>query len=308
MSDAADVQFSVVIVTFNNEKEIQGCLVSLTEELKSSKYQILVVDNDSRDKTRSIIRQILSEQRHNSGDIELVENDNNRGFTSALNHGLRISRGDYILVLNPDTEVQTGSLAALRSYLEAEPGTAIVAPQLLNTDRTVQHSCRRFPRRRDVFFEMLGLSHFFRESQVFNNWKMGDFDHTVRRKVDQPQGACLMFRRHLLQIVGFWDETFPMFFSDVDWCHRVKLAGYDIVFEPDAKVVHHQGASVLRDRSRMIWSSHRSFYRYFKKYRGGSISAPLNEFFGAILFLSAILRIIWQRKSGIIREVSALAT
>ncbi|MFQ6116583.1 MAG: glycosyltransferase family 2 protein, partial [bacterium] len=113
------------------------------------------------------------------------------------------------------------------------------------------------------------------------------------RFVDQPQGACLLFSRKVLKTVGYWDERFPMFFSDVDWCRRVKNHGWEILFEPDAQVIHHRGASIMQSRPGMIWSSHHSFYKYFKKHNTGFQSLFTNEMLGGILIISAMIRILW---------------
>jgi GT2 family glycosyltransferase len=202
-----------------------------------------------------------------------------------------MARGKYIITLNPDTQLSGGTIVKLMSVLKANGQAGVVAPQLLNPDGTVQPSCRRFPHRRDVIFEISGLSRLFSKSARFNGWKMGDFDHCEQRSVEQPQGACLMFRSDLLDHVGFWDASFPMFFSDVDWCHRVKLAGYDIVFYPDAKVVHQRGVSIHQRRPAMIWSSHESFYQYLRKYRASGRFFLANEIVGIILGMVALIRI-----------------
>ncbi len=255
---------SAVIVTFNNENEIADCLESLAKELADGDWQLTIIDNQSLDRTVEILQSTL--YRMTGCEAELICNQKNIGFTSALNQGLKKSRGELLLILNPDTKWQSGSLETLKRTLIRNPKTGVVAPQLLNPDGSVQPSCRRFPGHRDVVFEVFGLSRIFKTSRIFNGWKMGDFDHRVRRSVEQPQGACLLFRRDVLNAVGWWDEDFPMFFSDVDWCRRVKAAGFDIVFEPAAKVIHHRGVSVFQKRPAMIWSSHRSFYWYFRKH------------------------------------------
>ena len=292
MSDDRRVNFTVVIVAFNNEHEIRACLESVISELKNFTFQIIIIDNHSQDRTRNQISEFCAMLANQNGEIELIFNPMNVGFTAALNQGLKRSRGEYILILNPDTAPKPRSLVALKNSLDAEKRVGVVAPQLLNSNGTVQPSCRRLPRHRDVLFEITGLSFLFKKSGVFNGWKMGDFDHRSRRSVDQPQGACLLFRRQLLEEVGFWDETFPMFFSDVDWCRRVKSRGYEIVFEPAAQVVHHKGVSVLQRRAQMIWSSHRSFYKYFKKHYNQPKFVILNEMLDIVLFWSALVRIL----------------
>lgn len=287
MSHEQEVDLSIVIVTYNNENEIAVCLDSLLLETKPCNCQVIMVDNGSTDDTLNIVKSALFEKEC----LELVANERNLGFTRGLNLGLKRSTGNLLLALNPDTVIQPMSLNTLVANLREGENVGVIAPQLLNADGTVQPSCRRFPRRRDVLFELCGLSYLFRQSKVFNRWKMGDFDHRHRRDVDQPQGACLLFKRQLLSEVGLWDESFPMFFSDVDWCRRVKSKGYDIVFEPAAKVVHLKGVSVRQNRPGMIWSSHYSFYRYFKKH--ANRFPILNEILGLTLLVTAPLRIIW---------------
>lgn len=290
MSAERDIEFSVVIVTYNNAPEIGRCLSALHEAGDPWRLQVVVVDNHSTDATLNVIRRSIAAH---AWQVEVVENPGNRGFTAALNQGLRRCQGAFILVLNPDTEVERDSLAILKGALTADPRVGVVAPQLLFPDGRLQPSCRRFPRHRDVIFELLGLARLFPGSPLFSGWKMGDFAHQTPRYVDQPQGACLLFGREVLEAVGYWDEDFPMFFSDVDWCRRVKAEGWEILFAPAARVVHHKGCSVMQQRVHMIWSSHRSFYRYFKKHHRSLPAVLLNEVLGAALLVAAVVRMGW---------------
>lgn len=300
-----NIDFSVVIVTYNNQTVIASCLNSLLLELHDFTFQILVIDNNSSDRTKKIVKQICIQCKSKDGELILIENKSNLGFTKAINQGLKICKGQYILTLNPDTEFKSASLIILKEVLQEDTKIGVVAPQLLYPDGTIQPSCRRFPRHRDVLFEIMCLSYIFRNSKIFNGWKMGDFDHQNSQKVDQPQGACLLFRQQVLKSVGYWDEKFPMFFSDVDWCRRVKNQGWEILFEPKAKVIHHRGVSILQRKPNMIWSSHHSFYKYFKKHNTDFKSFFLNEIFGGILFFSALIRILSAHLSALILKKQA---
>jgi GT2 family glycosyltransferase len=305
VSAEQETEFSVAIVTYNNENEISPCLDSLLRELHGFTHQIIVVDNQSSDHTKEIIKQEYLTRKKHPAQLHFIENKVNLGFTKALNQALEKCQGQYILVLNPDTVIKIGSLKRLRDALQQNSSVGVVAPQLLYSDGTVQPSCRRLPKYWDVVFELTGLSHLFRNSPTFNGWKMGDFDHLNRRKVDQPQGACLLFRSDVLKTVGYWDEGFPMFFSDVDWCRRVKNHGWEIMFEPEAKVIHHRGVSILQSRAKMIWSSHRSFYTYFKKHNRNLKFLFANAILGGILILSAVLRIFWTQFLGFVSKKTA---
>jgi len=121
---------------------------------------------------------------------------------------------------------------------------------------------------------------------------MGYFDHTYKKGVDQPMGACLIARKEVIDAIGLMDERFRMFFSDVDWCIRCKEKGFKIVFNPDIKVYHILGHSVMKKRVKMILSSHFAFFLYLQKYFKKRHQCFLNYFFGILLFIGAFTRII----------------
>lgn len=296
MSENHAPLFSIVIVTFNNAPHIVPCLQSLVREFESFDHEVILIDNHSSDDTINQVKPFIKNVS-NSHAWTFIKNSVNVGFTKALNQGLKKCKGRYILVLNPDTRVTPGSIKILLGILEQDSSVGVVAPQLIYPDGKVQPSCRRFPKHRDIVFEILGLSRLFKTSALFNGWKMGDFDHSARKSVDQPQGACLLFRRKLLEEAGYWDEAFPMFFSDVDWCLRVKQHGWQIVFEPRAKVIHYKGASIYQKRPAMIWNSHISFYRYLKKHRPNPL---LNTVLGLLLIITAIFRSFWTRVQALL--------
>src|SRR6202789_2532179 len=159
---------------------------------------------------------------------------------------------EYILLLNPDTEVKTGALSTLIKFLDDHPKAAVVAPQLLNTDGSVQRSCRAFPSFSGMLYELLGLSRIMPSVKKFREYKMLDWAHDDERQVDQPEGACLLIRSTVLDQVGRLDEGYFMLFEEVDWCYRVKQAGYEIWFTPRAQVVHHYGQSIKQVKVAMI--------------------------------------------------------
>lgn len=298
MSAETAIDISIVIVTFNNAHEISDCLNALFADLPGRRCQLIIVDNCSQDATGEIIRAKADDLLKQCLDFSFIENTFNCGFTHALNQGLKKVTGETVLILNPDTQIQPGCTKILSDLFAENDRVGVAAPQLLNSDGSIQPSCRRFPRRRDVFIEMTCLPRLFKTSKRLNYWKMGDFDHRTARVVEQPQGAFLLTRRDVLNKVGLWDERFPMFFSDVDWCKRVALHGYQIYFEPKAKVVHKQGISILQRRQSMIWSSHLSFYRYFQKYGRQKNVPGLNEMLRICLLVTAIIRILWYSSFG----------
>ncbi|HPG38337.1 MAG TPA: glycosyltransferase family 2 protein [bacterium] len=288
--DTAGRRIAVIIVTFNNYSHIDGCLHSLSTALSGYKARVFVVDNASSDGTTEYLQNPELPAKFSFHKLVLIFNDRNTGFTYAVNQGLRIADENYIILLNPDIILQPQVITTLVGSLSDNVGVA--APQLRFPDGRVQPSCRRFPRKRDVFFSVTGLAALFKNSSLFNGWKMPDFDHSCARSVDQPQGAFLLIRRDVLQQTGLLDERFPMFFSDVDWCYRAKQQGFEIVFNPQANVVHYKGASVYRKRLHMIVSSHRSFVDYFKKYDRTGIQRLLTWLIFLLLLITTLPRLL----------------
>ena len=264
---------SIIIVSWNTRDLLDACLVALQAELQHSygtnwaqTTEVFVVDNASADGSAAMV-----EQKH--AWVRLTANADNRGFAAGNNQAFAESKGEYVLMLNPDTEVKPGSLKILTDFFADHDRAAVVAPQLLNSDGSIQRSCRQFPTFIGMLYELIGLSRMFPANSArgikFREYKMLDWNHDDERQVDQPEGACLMIKRYVLEAVGTLDEGFFMLFEEVDWCYRVKKAGYEIWFTPRAQVVHHYGQSIKQVKVRMILSSHRGLYRFWRKhYRG----------------------------------------
>ena len=257
---------SIVIVAYNNESIIIQCLGSLFAALEQYRCQLTIIDNASSDATVPLIEKACAAFHSRDNHFEIIANRENKGFTKALNQGLEKSAGEYILILNPDVIVCQETITMLLPLFERNEKIGVVAPQLRFMNGTVQPSCRNFPRKQDVLFELFGLNRLFSTGTFFNHWRMPDFDHRSSRFVDQVQGAFLLTKQPILKRVGLFDERFFMFFSDVDWCRRVMQNGLHIRFSPESYVLHEKGGSDYKNREKMIVTSHRSLVQYFKKY------------------------------------------
>ncbi len=286
------MKLSVVIVTWNSRNHIAPCLTSLMKQVDEPSMEIVVVDNGSQDGTKDLIRRQFSS-------VRLLTNERNEGFTRACNRGLAESQGQYVLLLNPDTVPLSGSLSRMIQYMEIHAEVGALGPQLLFPDGRVQPSCRQFPDYRLMLWEFTGLRLIFPGSRIFGAWRMSYFQHRQPRSVDQPMGACLLLRRSALEAIGTLDERFEMFFSDVDLCHRLKTAGWEIIFLPSAQVVHWLGSSVRQAQGRMLLASHRDCYRYFKKQRRKLRDYPASWILGLGLAVILPVRVLYGR----IREV-----
>jgi GT2 family glycosyltransferase len=265
------MKLSVVIVTWNSAADIDACIDSINFGWE---FEVIVVDNASGDATVQNLR-----GHHH---LKLVENASNLGYARANNQGIRLATGEYVLLLNPDTRVELGSLDALSAYLDEHPQIGAVAPQLVSPEGTTQFSIRSFPTAASLFWELIGFSRLFPKSRIFGRWKMKYFDYDRTAEVEQPMASCLMLRRTALDslvpspsslvpspsslVPCMMDEHFPIFFNDVDLSKRMADAGWKTVYVADANVIHRHGASTKQVRAKMIRESHRSAFRYLRKH------------------------------------------
>ena len=241
--NASQVAVSVIILTWNSEREIEACLASLELGLRAFPSKIIVIDNGSRDRTCAIVRETRP-------DAQLLCNPDNRGVAAARNQGIRLAQGEYILILDDDTVVQPGALDSLIRYMESQPKVGLCGPKLTGVDGELQLSCRRFPTLIDKLARRLPSA---AARKVTRTVEMADWDHQTIRAVDYVIGACQVIRRSALHEVGPFDERIFYGPEDVDLCLRLQQAGWRVVYNPDAVVVHRERRVTRSLRSGLTW-------------------------------------------------------
>lgn len=229
----SQIELSVIIVNYNTGKLLEQCLRSLkkaTLGFKTPKTEVVIVDNASRDNSVGF----LKKQKPNI-DIVLIENKENLGFAKATNQGLKNSRGEYKLLLNPDTEVKNKTIQELLDFAKSAKDAGVVAPRLLNPDGSRQSSVFRLP-------SLMGaIREFWLRQKGFYSKYLPPGDHSV--KVDAVVGAAFLITPEAFKRVGLLDERYFMYFEDLDYCRRVHAAGLRVYYLPSAEVVHFHGAS-----------------------------------------------------------------
>ncbi len=255
------VDCSVVIVNYRTDEVLLACLASLSKTGGGLALEVIVVDNGA-----TLARGDLRERFPG---VRLVDNAGNVGFARAANQGIGLARGRYVLCLNPDTVVHEGAVAAMVAYLEAHPRVGAVGARLLESDGSLQYSCRRFPGYLTILFGRYALlTRLFPRNAGSQDYLYLDWDHRTAREVDWVSGACLMVRREVLTSVGPFDEGYFLFVEDMDWCRRIRDAGWAVAYVPDAVVTHHIGVSRGAVPPWVVWARHRGMLRYVRKHFG----------------------------------------
>jgi len=257
IAEKSSPKVSVICATFNSADCLPDFLSSL-EKFPAGEIEVLFVDNHSSDSSVDLVR------KWNRATL-LISNQENLGWSAANNQGVKAARGEFVFFANPDTWFQPEALRGLVRFLEQRPEFAAASPQLLDPSGGIQPSCRRLPTLADLVFQTAGLAFLFPKS-FFNSWKLPEFDHRTFREVQQPMASALLVRREALAKLDGLDERFFVFFGDVDFCRRLKEAGYRIAFVPEAKVFHRRGASTRKMGAVFYFSSHFGFFRYLWKW------------------------------------------
>jgi len=247
---------SIIIVNWNTRELLIQCLKSLRQTLQRLKVEVFVVDNGSADGSKEAVRAEFAE-------VIVIDNLLNLGFARANNQAMRLSKGQYILLLNPDTQVKEGAVETLKAFMDHHPEAGVVGAQLLNSDGSKQNSIANYPSLATELLNKSLLRRFFPDR--FPGKERAYFEPI---EVDSVIGACMMVKRKAIEQVGLFDEDYFLFLEETDWCYRFKRAGWKIYHHPQAEIYHFQGKSAEKDKKKAKVEYYRSRYQFFNKNRG----------------------------------------
>ncbi len=256
------MDLSIVIVSWNVRDLLEACLRSIYAKTRGLSFEVFVVDNASADGSPEMVEQSFPQ-------VQLICNAANVGFARATNQALRLSKGRYVLLLNPDTVILDEALVQMVRFADENPDIGALGPKVLTAQGEVDMRCaRRFPSLLSEFFELTRLSYRFPRNRLLGSYLMSYWDHNDSREVEVLMGACMLVRREAMEQVGLLDEAFYMYGEDVEWCYRLKRAGWRIWYDSEARIVHLGGQSTKLIREEMGLERFRSRYTFFRKHRG----------------------------------------
>lgn len=255
---------SIVIVNWNTCSLLRACLDSILKNTGIIECEVIIVDNGSSDGSPDMVAQCYPQ-------AVLIRNTDNVGFARANNQGIYLATGQYLLLLNSDTEIVGNALSTMVSFMNCHPDVGAVGPKLINRDGTRQPSCDLFPL---LPWEMAWQRFFDKicpSNQLTRRGRMALWTYEEPLEVDWILGAALLVRREVIEQVGDLDEDFWMYAEDLEWCYRIKKAGFKVFYLPYAQICHvHGGSCQLSSELRQRLAKRRddSLVLFYRKHYG----------------------------------------
>ena len=292
------MKLSVVIVSYNVSHYLLQCLDSLQRALRGIDGEVIVVDNHSRDNSVALVHQAHPE-------VKVIENLHNLGFSKANNIALRQAKGEYALLLNPDTIVADNTIRDCIAFLDLHPDAGAAGVMMLNADGTVAPESRRgVPTPLTSFYKLSGLCRMFPRSPRFGRYYLGHLPWHTPQQIDIVSGAFCMLRRSVLDKVGLLDEDYFMYGEDIDLSYRILKQGATNWYLP-YPILHDKGESTQNSPFRYVHVFYQAMLIFFRKHfshLGLLVTLPIKTaiWFKALVALVAMLTNRMRRSLGFV--------
>lgn len=253
------MMLSIVIVNYNTRDLLLQTLKSVFENPPSLNYEVYVIDNNSSDDSCKKVQESFST-------VKLIKNTENVGFARANNQALRVAVGKYILLLNSDTVVRPKTLDTMLKLMEQNPRFGAAGCKVVLPDGKLDLACKRsFPTPFNSLCKMMGLSKLFPKSKRFSAYNLTYLDENKSYKVDCLVGAFMMVRKDTIDQVGYLDEDYFMYGEDIDWCYRIKKAGWEIYYYGETEIIHYKGASSKKN-PKVLYEFYNAMLLFYDKH------------------------------------------
>ncbi len=282
MKESPDV--SIIIVSWRVKDLLKLCLQSVYQNTGGYDIEVIVVDNNSNDGTLGMINEGFP-------DVKLIANSENRGFAKANNQGIKKSQSKYVLLLNPDTEINETTLPETINLMESQSDIGIAGCRMYYPNGSDQPSVRGFPTVGSMSLILLKIHHILPGLRTLKKYFGDDFDYSKTQAADQVMGAYFFLRREMIDQIGLLDESYYIWFEEVDYCYRAKQNSWKTYYCAEASIVHHYGQSfkqVLSLKKQKIFNH--SLRTYARKYFSPAGQALVSVLVWPALLLSFIIQ------------------
>jgi len=289
------MDLSILIVNYNTRELTLAAIRSVYASVTDYRYEVILIDNHSSDGSVEAIRRTYPQ-------VKLIMNAENVGFARANNQGIRQASGRYILLLNSDTVIQPDTLDIMLDFMDRHPKVGASGCKVVLPDGSLDKACRRgFPTPSASFYYIMGLSKLFPHVPRFNQYQLGYLDPDEEYPVDSLVGAFMLVRREAIDQAGLLDESFFMYGEDIDWCYRLKQAGWQIYY-PKTSIIHYKGAGKKYKPPRIVYEFHRAMILFHRKHYHKNYSWIVNFTIYAGIWLKLWLALTINVWRGVCKE------
>ena len=235
------MKLSIIISSYNTSQLLQQTINSIPQ---NKDWEIIVVDNNSIDDS---VQCVKTQYPH----IKRISNTENKGFATANNQGIKIAKGEYVLLLNSDTKIVSDAISKLIEYIDAHPKVGAITPKIVFTNGTLDPACHRgmpTPWRSLCYYS--GLEKIFPQSKLVGGYHQAYLGYNKIHTIETTSATAMIVRKKTIDEIGLLDEQFFLYGEDLDWCKRITDAGWKIVYLPTAKVIHHKRQSGKKNQSK----------------------------------------------------------
>lgn len=276
------MDLSIVIVNYNTKDLLKQTIESVINNTKGIEYEIWVVDNSSKDGSVEMVQEEFKS-------VKLIASKENLGFPKGNNVAIKKANGRYILLLNSDTKVIGDTLQNCVAYMDKHKDIGALGCKVELSDGTLDHACKRgFPTPEASLYYFLKLNKFMKNKRKYGAYTASYLGENEVGEVDALTGAFMMIPRTVIDEVGMLDEEFFMYGEDIDWCYRIKEAGYKIVYYPKEKIIHYKGCSSKKKKAKTTYEFHRAMILFYRKH----YNDKYNIFVKMLVYLGVALRMI----------------
>jgi GT2 family glycosyltransferase len=254
------MDLSILIVNYKTKKLTLECLNSIYDTNSDYKFEIIVIDNASNDGS-------VQAFENQFPTVKIISNNENVGFAKANNQGIKAAAGRYILLLNSDTVIGTHTIHTMIHFMDNNLKIGASGCKVILPDGSLDKACKRgFPTPSASFYYAFGFSKLFPKNPRFNQYQLGYLNPDQEYPIDCLVGAFMLVRRETIDQVGLLDEEFFMYGEDIDWCYRIKEAGWGIYYYPRTTITHYKGASSRKKPFKIIYEFHRAMFLFHRKH------------------------------------------
>lgn len=281
------MKLSIIIVNYNVEHFLEQCIKSVLKAIPNIAAEIFVVDNNSSDGSVEMVKQKFPQ-------INLIANNDNPGFSKANNQAIKISQGEYVLLLNPDTVVEEDTFEKCIAFMDEHPQAGGLGVKMIDGNGVfLPESKRGLPTPAVSFYKIFGLSRIFPKSKKFARYHLGCLKENEINEIDVLSGAFMWMRKATLDKVGLLDEAFFMYGEDIDLSYRIQQGGYKNYYFPKAKIIHYKGESTKKGNINYVFVFYNAMIIFSKKHFAKNAKV-FSFFINIAIYLRATMAILFR--------------